>query len=181
MDDSLSQNTNIWKQSTTCILLCSGGGICFPQASTHFSATSRHCHTDSEYDILDETYIRHSRPQCLLFYTGFHCVLKRNQLNYKRLKDLTSTLKKITVSVSTASDQHFTFGLMTTDQHIVRKMLYAGAKTCMKEALCSCKYSTIIKHYVIKTFGERVYRSTFSWPRKWMEMSGQLHSQAALS
>jgi hypothetical protein len=28
--------------------------------------------------------------------------------------------------------------------------------------------------------GEWMYRSTFSWPRHWLELSGQLHSPAAL-
>jgi hypothetical protein len=32
----------------------------------------------------------------------------------------------------------------------------------------------------MKAYGEWMYRSTFSWPRHWLEVSGQLHAQAAL-
>jgi hypothetical protein len=38
----------------------------------------------------------------------------------------------------------------------------------------------LIKHHAMKAYGEQMYRSTFSWPRHYLEVSGQLHARAAL-
>jgi hypothetical protein len=42
------------------------------------------------------------------------------------------------------------------------------------------KFVPVLKHYAMKAFGEWMYRSTFSWPRHLLEVSGQLHASAAL-
>jgi hypothetical protein len=38
----------------------------------------------------------------------------------------------------------------------------------------------LIKHHTMKAYGEVLYRSTFSWLRHELEVSGQLHAPAAL-
>jgi hypothetical protein len=45
---------------------------------------------------------------------------------------------------------------------------------------CSCPCAFLIKHYAMKAYGEWMYRSTFSWLRQELEMSGQIHAPAAL-
>jgi hypothetical protein len=39
----------------------------------------------------------------------------------------------------------------------------------------------MIKNYAMKAYGEWRYSSTYSWPRQWFEVSGQLHFPAAVT
>jgi hypothetical protein len=48
-----------------------------------------------------------------------------------------------------------------------------------KKARQSCSCASLIKHYAIKAY-DLTYRSTFSWPRHYLKVSGQLHAPAAL-
>jgi hypothetical protein len=63
----------------------------------------------------------------------------------------------------------------------VWQVAYLGYNSASKRQSCFCVKLT--EHYAMKVCGgggEWMYRTTFSWPRHWLEVSGQLHALAAL-